>query len=229
MRIAFAIFLAMAGCGGTGRNFGNGGNGGSGGSGGSGGTGGSGGSTDTPDMAQPPQLQYPSGPYGHQPGNVMPNLTLAGYRLTPQQTDSTQLSWDPSITFNDFHSNPACTCMLITIGAVWCGACQQEQPALVSDVSADPGFCVLGILQESDTQGVTASRADVDTWTQYYKQNFTVVQGTGATDNLLSGFGSTIGLPFNFVVKPQTMKVLDTVQGFDPQIHDYAANLCATN
>jgi hypothetical protein len=96
----------------------------------------------------------------------------------------------------------------------------------VSDVGADPSFCVLGILQEGQAQGSTATRADVDTWTQYFQQNFAVAQGASKTDALLSGFGSTIGLPFSFVVKPSTMKVLDVVQGFDPQIHDNAMALC---
>jgi hypothetical protein len=187
--------------------------------------GGSGGGGD-PDLAPPGYGEYPLGPYGHQQGNTLPNIPLAGYRLTPAQTDSTQLTWDTTIQFADFHK-PDCGCLLITIGALWCSACQDEQPALIDDVAADPSFCVLGIVQEGLAQGSTATQANVNTWTQNFYQNFTVVQGTSKTNALLSGFGSTIGLPFNFIVKPQTMQVLDIVQGFDPQIHQYATGLCA--
>jgi hypothetical protein len=136
------------------------------------------------------------------------------------------LPWDSTIAFGDYNANPACKCLVITIGALWCSACQDEQPSLATDVSGDPSFCVLGILMDGQNQGVAATKADVDTWTQYFKQNFTVAQGTPASENLLNGFGSTIGLPFSFIVKPQTMTVLSTVQGFDPQMHANATALC---
>jgi hypothetical protein len=196
--------------------------------GGAGGTddGGSGSSGDggaSPDLAP---AAYPDGPYGHQKGDVLPNLSLAGYRLTPSQTDSTQLSWDTSIQLSDYYAKPSCKCMLITIGARWCGACQMEQPQLISDVSGDPSFCVLGVVQEGLVQQTLATQRDVDLWTQHFQQNFTVTQGTSRTELLLSGFGPEIGLPFSFVVDPATMKVLDVLQGFSPQIHDYAVSLC---
>src|SRR5579872_4113465 len=84
---------------------------------------------------------YPAGPYGHQIGDTLPNLVLSGYRLTRTQTDSTRLPWDTNIQFADYHQ-PSCQCLLVTIGALWCTACQQEQPQLVSDVAGDPSFCV---------------------------------------------------------------------------------------
>ena len=63
----------------------------------------------------------------------------------------------------------------------------------------------------------------MEAWTQEYQQNFYVVQGNTKTWNpLVKGYGSTIGLPFNLILKPQTMQVVDVVQGFNPQIHDVA-------
>jgi hypothetical protein len=179
-----------------------------------------------PDLAQ---VAYPAGPYGNQIGDTLRDLTLAGYRMTPQQTDSTKLPWDTAIHLADFHANPACTCLLITVGASWCEACVEEQPALITDVSGDPGFCVLGILQEGMQQQVIATRDDVDAWTQQFQENFTVALGTRLSEHLFDGYGSTIGLPFNLIVDPHTMQVLDNVQGFESQIYQHATQKCAGN
>jgi hypothetical protein len=183
------------------------------------------------DMRQQPAVDmamvtYPAGPYGNQTGDTLADFTAAGYRLSRTQTDSSMLTWDTNIKLSDFHANSACKCMVVTIGATWCGACQQEQPTLVSDISSDPNFCVLGILQDGPNQGTPATQTDVDNWTQQFFQNFPVVKGTTTTDNLMQGYGSTIGLPFSLIVNPTTMKVLDSVQGYDSQIHSYATSLC---
>jgi hypothetical protein len=85
---------------------------------------------------------------------------------------------------------------------------------------------VLGIVQEGRAQQSMATQDDVDAWTTHFNQNFTVAQGSKTTERLLSGFGTTIGLPFSFVVDPASMKVLDVVQGFSPDIHDHAVSLC---
>jgi hypothetical protein len=185
------------------------------------------------DMTQLPP--YPQGATGGHPGNILPNFTLQGYRLAPGMTDSTQLTWD-TIKIEEYYHNPACACMFVTIGALWCGACQQEQPQLVQDVAGDPSFCVLSIVQEGEAQQSAATMSDVDVWTQNFMQNFYVVQGTPQTENLFQGYGTTIGLPFGLVVKPSTMTILDAsqydpqgggaIQGFSPQIHDIAVQMC---
>ena len=64
--------------------------------------------------------------------------------------------------------------------------------------------------------------------TQRFQQDFYVTLGTTATRDLWKGWemGGTIGLPFLLIVKPSTMKVLDNVQGYDPQQHAAAVALC---
>jgi len=178
-----------------------------------------------PDMAM---VKYPEGPYGNQADEVLANLTFEGYRLTPMQSDSTMLTWEKNLSFNDFHANPKCKCLLITFGALWCPACQQEQPKLVDDVGGDDSFCVLGIVQEGATNGKAAVQEDVLTWTQDYHQNFSVVKGTNQARSLWQGWdmNGSIGLPFNMIVRPDTMQVMDVVQGFEQTIHDHAMSLC---
>jgi thiol-disulfide isomerase/thioredoxin len=185
----------------------------------------------SPDMAQQ-QAAYPQGPYGNHSGQVLADFTAAGYRLSPQQTDSTQLTWDTSISLSDYFQKAQtgeCTCMLITVGATWCGACQEEQPDLISNVQSDPSFCMLGILQDGPNVGVTATQSDVDAWTQNFRENFPVVEGsTSIEQRMFAGYGQSIGLPFNLIVQPKTMTVLtDAIQGYSPDTVSQARTLCA--
>jgi hypothetical protein len=178
-----------------------------------------------PQMMQTPDPgPYPQGPYGGEKGNTLPNLALEGYRLTPAQTDSTMATWATDIHLGEYRK-PDCKCLVVTLGALWCTACQDEQPQLISDVANDPSFCVVGIVLEGEMQGSMATRMDVDTWTHTYKQNFTVAKDTAAVEQLLYPY-MQIGLPFSYIVKPDTMKILDVVQGFDPGIHGNAQALC---
>lgn len=179
-----------------------------------------------PDMAM---VKYPEGPYGNQEGETLADINFAGYRMSPGNQDPEKLMWDETIKLGEFHANPACKCLLVTWGATWCGACQQEQPALVADIQKDPSFCVINILQEGPKNGTLATQSDVKEWASHFQQNFPVVIGTKQTQSLWNGWAmnGVIGLPFNFIVQPRTMKVLGNVQGFSPTIHDEAMALCA--
>src|SRR5262249_53781927 len=152
---------------------------------------------------------------------------------SPDHTDPDGLMWDTAIKLSDYHANPNCKCLVISWGATWCEACQQEQPSLVSDVGGDPNFCVLEILQEGPKQNVTASMGDVHDWAARYNQNYYVVGGTKATSMLWNGWGTPVGggqmqiaLPFSFIVNPSTMAVLGNQQGFKGSIHEQAMSLC---
>ncbi|MSP60408.1 MAG: hypothetical protein EXR72_08710 [Myxococcales bacterium] len=185
------------------------------------------------DMTAPPDLAkaaYPAGPYGNKVDQTLANQHFEGYRLAPGHTDSAEETWEEDISFGDFAANPACKCLLITYGAGWCGACKQEQPKLVAEIEEDSSFCVLGILQEGNSMS-PATKADADNWTRAYKQNFPVVLGTSQSKNLWNGHAKgsppSIGLPFNMVVHPRSMKVLQVIQGYDPNIKKVAMAACA--
>jgi hypothetical protein len=170
-----------------------------------------------PDLAMPASTAYPSGPYGNQLGDTLADITGQGYSATG--------AWSNSLRLSDLHDNPACKCILVTIGASWCGACQAEQPDLVSDVGSDPAFCVFGILQEGETQD-PATTSDLDAWEGTYNQNFPVMLGTPDTEQLMANWGSSVGLPFAFIVKPSTMTVLDNTQGYASDLYSYARSKC---
>jgi len=192
--------------------------------------------TAMPDMAQ--LAPYPPPPYGNQAGDVLANLKVTGYRMSPTQTDSTQLMWDDTITLEDFHANPKLKCMLISFSATWCNPCNQEQGVLPGDVANDPSFGVLNILIEGPVDGSQmVTKDDVDNWTQKFSQNYPVVTGGDSSgksrqdlESLWIGWGpggsNSIGLPFNMVVRTTDMQVADVIQGFGPTIHDDAVAKC---
>jgi hypothetical protein len=160
---------------------------------------------------------YPPGPYGNQVGDTLADFSAAGYTASG--------AWSSSIQLSDVRADPACKCLILTIGATWCGACQEEQPDLIQDVASDPAFCVVSVLQEGPS-GAPATRADVDEWIGYFNQNFVVLQGNSATEDLMANYGSSVGLPFGFIIKPSTMRVLENTQGYVSNLHSYARSLC---
>lgn len=178
---------------------------------------------------------YPPGPYGSAIGFTLNDFSASGYRLGPGQTDSTKLPWT-TIDVAEYHESPVCKCLLVTVGATWCGDCMAEQPMLVQAHAQDPSFCVMGILQaDIGPSGMqeNATKADVDAWTQMYKQNFYVVQGSDETMNALivghgtgTGSSGSVALPFSLIVKPSTMKVVGEIDGVNLNAHDYAMGLC---
>lgn len=66
---------------------------------------------------------YPSGPYGNQTGDVMFDIELEGYRLSPANNDSTTLDWqdeDHKISLSSVRSeHPNAKCIWLSIGAFW--------------------------------------------------------------------------------------------------------------
>jgi hypothetical protein len=164
----------------------------------------------------PVSTPYPAGPYGNQVGDTLGDFSSSGYSGTGTYT---------TLKLSELRANPACKCILVTIGASWCGACQSEQPDLVADVSSDPNFCVLGILQEGPS-GSLATKSDLDQWEGAFGQNFPVMLGTNGTEQLMAGYGSSVGLPFALIVQPSTMTVLENLQGYSSDLHAYAQSLC---
>ncbi len=182
------------------------------------------------DLAMPDLAPaYPAGPFGNQNGQTLGDVTMSGYRLSPEQTDSTKATWESNIRLADFHNNPACKCLYIALGGRWCGACRQEQGSMIDWIKKDPNFCVLGVLQDGLKEHVDATHDDVDKWTQEFKQNFTVVAGSKATWAFTDSYrnqSNEIGMPFSLVVKPSTMQVAGHDIGTSPLLYNSAVAEC---
>ena len=166
-----------------------------------------------PDLAMD---TYPEGPYGNQTGDTFFDLDNPGYRLTPEHTDTTSVTWEDSITLSSLRSaHPTAKCILISLGASWCGACRQEQSSLPDAIAAqDPAsekIAVYHILMEGMQNGSNkVTKDDVDAWISDFHQTFpTVMSKNNIHQKIWQGWDTngTIGLPFNLLVDRKTMAV----------------------
>lgn len=73
-----------------------------------------------------------------------------------------------------------------------------------------------------------ATKANVDLWTSTYSCNYDVVlDPTGRS--LFPGTGGTIGLPYNLIVDPRTMKIVKIIQGDGASVDTAVKSLLTAN
>jgi hypothetical protein len=157
-----------------------------------------------------PPSDYPKGPYGMGVGHVFPDLTLSGYR-------NGSGSWT-TLRMKDYY-DPAGTRgikgIYMTVSAPWCTACVSEGkslPARWPDYQAKGARFLSAVVQDESHE--PATRATVDTWIATFHTNYDIV-ADGAITTLPhdeQGNGS-VGLPFNYVIDPRTMKVASIMSG----------------
>jgi len=164
--------------------------------------------TDPPPEADPPpSTEYPSGPYGKSVGATFPNLSWSGYK------DSAG-AWT-TITMNDYFDpdgSKGVRAVLIEMSAVWCGVCQSEaarfSPTYSSWKSKGARFATLMV--QNLSRG-PATQADVDLWVSKFKTSWDVVADPAMS--LAPPTGGSIGLPYNIILDPRTMKIVQIIQG----------------
>ena len=148
--------------------------------------------SDGPERAADGEVQLRGKVPGQSSGRVPPQGHTAVNRdkccpISPREamdklqggSDSTKLGWDPTIGVS--RSSERCRCLLVTLGAKWCPACEKEQPQLVTDVNADPSFCVLGVLR-AWRRRARRRRVTSTPGARRFDQNPNVVLGSPATD-----------------------------------------------
>src|SRR5689334_5657927 len=63
---------------------------------------------------------YPSGPYGSQPGDILGDIDLPGYRLSVDKTDSSELAMEQHLTLASVRqSYQDAKCIWIQVDAFW--------------------------------------------------------------------------------------------------------------
>jgi hypothetical protein len=72
-----------------------------------------------------------------------------------------------------------------------------------------------------------ATKANVDSWVSAYACNYDVVLDPTGGKSIFPGTGGTIGLPYNLIVDPRTMKITKIIQG-DGSSVDYAVKALLT-
>lgn len=109
---------------------------------------------------------YPEGPYGTanpEVGDVVPDLTLLGYRgtgdlVTP--TDELEV-----VTFSSLRAESA-RYLLVHVSSLWCATCQGEA-AMLSEYTRqiiDAGGAALELLVDGEALGVDPSQEELDVW-----------------------------------------------------------------
>ncbi len=74
-----------------------------------------------------------------------------------------------------------------------------------------------------------ATKASVDTWISAYSCNYDVVLDPLGGKSIFPGTGGTIGLPYNLIVDPRTMKITKIIQGDGSSVDSAVNALIATN
>jgi hypothetical protein len=159
-----------------------------------------------------PALEYPPAPYGLKVGNIFPNFAFKGYKQgVGEWTDMTMLDhYDPD-------GSRGVTGIYFVVTAQWCPPCNTEAdhlPLWWTTSYKDRGARVLSAVIEDSTHK-PATQLTVDQWVKRHKINFDIMLDS-ASDSLPKV--GTVGLPYNYLIDPRTMKVVRIIQGIDPAV-----------
>jgi len=170
--------------------------------------------TALPALSRP---DYPSGPYGHGVGAVVPNLSFLGWR------DPAAANYDSSkleiISLSDFY-NPNGTpdaprIIAINASAVWCTVCQAEyrqfRTSQTYETYRPKGVEMLGVLFQ-DKNSDPAQPPDLTRWGQGFDVKFPFVLDPGFK---IGQFFSSDATPLNLLVDTRDMRVLKITMGYD--------------
>lgn len=181
---------------------------------------------------------YPEGPYDVAKGAVIPNYNFPGF--VNAKADSSAIQ---TIAFGDFYNphagdddyEPASpetddrlfppdspygagakkpVALLIALGAVWCGPCNEEAKTLLPALYAQYKPCggeFLYQLVESSSPGVDATEANLKTWSKVYKVDYPISIDPGR--QLQKALYPTGSFPDGAIVDTRTMRVVELVQG----------------
>ncbi|MEO1230959.1 MAG: redoxin domain-containing protein [Myxococcota bacterium] len=165
-----------------------------------------------------PTVGYPDPPaggeYGGNEGDVLPNMTFAGYLTSsPELGPVTGLEYKESITLEDVRQLEGYTHMLLTVAAEWCKPCREEAEILpeLFDAWAKRGGYVLSVINQ-DRLYNTADKRAVDAWGKRYATNYTL---THDPEGWIANFLNPSTVPLNVVVDLETMTVLRSRVGED--------------
>lgn len=164
---------------------------------------------------EPPPSPPPKPRYGLQPGDIAPNIRLAGYR-----EDGTTLSMFSLSELADADGSKGIHAIVLTLGALSCPDCIREGRALSDDYAQlyrARGARFVSLLGP-DLQADPVAIHSLDTWRKVAVRSYTVL-----SDDLWEFVGGAPQFPYTIVIDPRSMKVVDDLTLIDP-----ANRACAT-
>jgi hypothetical protein len=92
-------------------------------------------------------------------------------------------------------------------------------------VKARGGRYISALIQNASRGAAT--QATADTWVSSYKCSYDVVIDPKTT--MFPGTGGSIGLPYNLIIDPRTMKITKVIQGDGPGVDSAVNAMIAKN
>jgi len=148
---------------------------------------------------------YPDGPYGiHEGQTIPPTFTWNG--LAPGGTPQSYASTD----FYDCDGSKGINAIVFDSSGQWCGACQQEAMELEGIIANNwgpNGVAVITLMVEDLNYKPTTDINVAQQWmTDYHLKNVPVA--LDPKFNFAVYVNGQLGLPYNVLVDPRTMKVV---------------------
>lgn len=166
------------------------------------------------------QAGYPSGPFGVDEGQVLQNLSFAGYVVgSPGEGSAVSGSYREAVSLQDLRELGSYRFMLLNVAAEWCVPCQEEAQILPSKFTrwAERGGLVAVVLTE-DARFRTATKDDLDRWGTRYQSNHPMLHDP---ERAILGSLAPSTMPLNLMLDIQTMRILRRRVGNDPTFFDY--------
>lgn len=180
---------------------------------------------------------YPDGPFQVAKGAVIPNYNFPGF--VNARVDSSTMQ---TIALGDFYNphvgdpsyEPASPevddrlfpkdspygagtkkprVLVIGLGSVWCGPCNEEAKSLFPVLYAKYKPCggeILYQLVEGASPGIEATEQNLKTWTKVYKVDYPTTIDPGRQ---LSALYPTASFPDAAVIDTRTMRMVEVIQG----------------
>lgn len=168
-------------------------------------------------------VEPPEG-YGGEEGEVVPNMLFQGYFTDrPSDVKVNDLEYLETIVLDDIRRLEGYSHMLLTVAAEWCKPCREEAEVLPEyfEQWAAKGGYVLGIINQ-DTNYNAADRRAVERWANRYKSNYTLVHDP---ENFIADWFAPTTVPLNVVIDLETMTVLRSRVGEDPDTFNFFERL----
>lgn len=168
----------------------------------------------------PSMCTYPGTPYGKQAGKVVNGAyQWAGFAEGSDDQVEVKIS-----DYYDCDGTKGVNALLIDVSATWCGACQQEAAEFKNKMNTwgPMGIHILTLMIE-DANSKPASVSTALDWRKQYNLEATATAADPKYTFIPTG---TVGLPYQLLVDPRTMKILSVQQGYSG---DYSAMLNLAN
>ncbi|HEV8246409.1 MAG TPA: hypothetical protein VGP93_11600 [Polyangiaceae bacterium] len=156
---------------------------------------------------------YPNGPYGGEPGELVKNMCFQGFRAPDASQARSRAASLDSVAFSNFYDPEGTTyeLLLVNSSAIWCSACRIEHETLPQHQTelGPHGLVVLSALFQ-DAKSNPAVTDDLVVWVETFQPNFPMVLDP---DYQLGAFASAETAPLNLVVDARTMRIVEKFIG----------------